>query len=92
MFDYYMDNSWVGYDRNKRISAINRDKSAFQLKSQALLHHEYNKEDGINFIPLKNNFTYKGNSVRGNNTNISNSNYPDVDYRTYTSINSGYNQ
>ena len=92
MFDYYMDNSWVGYDRNKRISAIDRDRSAFQLKSQALLHHEYNKEDGFNFIPLKNNYTYKGNSIRGNNTNISNSNYPDVDYRTYTSINSGYNQ
>jgi hypothetical protein len=41
---------------------------------------------------LKNNLTYKGNSVRGNNTNYSDDNYPDVDYRTYTSINSGLNQ
>jgi hypothetical protein len=36
--------------------------------------------------------TYKGNSIRGNNTNQSTSNYPDVDYRTYTSIQSGTNQ
>ena len=36
--------------------------------------------------------TYKGNSVRGNNTNFSDLNYPDVDYRTYTAINSGLNQ
>jgi hypothetical protein len=62
------------------------------LKTQALIHHQYNKDGGFNFIPLKNNLTYKGNSVRGNNTNYSDDNYPDVDYRTYTSINSGLNQ
>lgn len=92
MFDYYMDGSWVGYDRNKYISSINQDKSSFTLKTQSLLHHQFNKGQGINFIPLKNNLTYKGNSIRGNNTNNSDIDYPDVDYRTYSSINSGYNQ
>jgi hypothetical protein len=92
IFDYYLDGSWVSYNRNKYISSIDRNKSAFGLKTQALLHHEYNKEDGINFIPLKNNLTYKGNSIRGNYMNESVINYPDVDYRTYNSINSGIAQ
>ena len=90
-FDFYVDASWVGYDRSRYISSINEDKSAKGLTSQAIIHHQYNKEDGFNFIPLKNNLTYKGNSVRGNNTNISDSDCPDVDYRIYTSINSGMN-
>ena len=63
-------------------------KEVVDLISQCL---DYNKEDGFNFIPLKNNLTYKGNSVRGNNTVISNNNSPDVDYRIYTSISSGMN-
>ena len=92
IFDYYLDGSWVSYNRNKYISSIDRNKSAFGLKTQALLHHEYNKEDGINFIPLKNNLTYKGNSIRGNYMNESVINYPDVDYRTYNSIHSGIAQ
>lgn len=91
-FDFYVDASWVGYDRSRFISSIDEDRSAKSLNTQALIHHQYNKEDGFNFIPLKNNLTYKGNSVRGNNTNISDKNYPDVDYRIYTSINSGINQ
>jgi hypothetical protein len=91
-FDFYVDSSWVGYDRSKFISSIDEDRSAKSLTSQALIHHQYNKEDGFNFIPLKNNLTYKGNSVRGNNTNISDKEYPDVDYRIYTSISSGMNQ
>lgn len=92
MYYFYLDGSWVGYDNTETVSRIDRDRSAFELKTQALLHHEYNKDQGINFIPLKNNLTYKGNSIRGNNTNQSTSNYPDVDYRTYTSIQSGTNQ
>ena len=92
MFDYYLDGSWVSYNRNKYISSIDKSKSAFELKTQSLLHHQYNKEQGINFIPLKNNLTYKGNSIRGNYMNESFINYPDVDYRTYNAIHSGINQ
>jgi hypothetical protein len=57
-----------------------------------LIHHEYNNENGFNFVPLKTNLSYKGNSIRGNNTNQSDLNYPDVDYRIYNTIQSGTNQ
>lgn len=92
MFDYYLDGSWVSYNRNKYISSIDRDRSVFGLKTQALLHHEYNKDEGINFIPLKNNLTYKGNSIKGSYMSKSAITYPDVNYRTYNSINSGIRQ
>lgn len=91
-FDFFIDTSWVGYDRSRFISSINADKSAFNLESQALIHHQYNKEGGFNFIPLKNNLSYKGNTIRGNYMNKSSADYPDVDFRTYTSIQSGLNQ
>lgn len=87
-----LDVSWVGYDTSRSITSIDKDKSSYDLESQALIHHQYNRDGGFNFIPLKTNLTYKGNSVRGNNTNYSDDNYPDVDYRTYTAINSGLNQ
>ena len=91
-FDVYINDSWVSYDRSNYISSIDNERSANNLETQALIHHQYNKDGGFNFIPLKNNLTYKGNSVRGNNINLSDENYPDVDYRTYTTINSGLNQ
>lgn len=91
-FNFYVDSSWVGYDRSETVASVDKMRSSQNLETQALIHHQYNKDGGFNFIPLKNNLTYKGNSVRGNNTNYSDDNYPDVDYRTYTSINSGLNQ
>ena len=91
-FDFYIDNSWVSYDRSRYISSIDPKKSAYNLTTQALIHHEYNKDQGFNFIPLKNTQTYKGNSIRGNNMTSSDQFYPDVDYRTYTTINSGLKQ
>ena len=90
--DFYLDSSWVSYDRSQYIDSIDRLKSAFNLETQTLFHHQYNNEDTINFIPLKNNLTYKGNTIRGNNLSLSDIYYPDVDYRNYTSINSGLNQ
>jgi hypothetical protein len=74
------------------LTSIDRNRSVFELETQALIHHEYNKDEGMNFIPLKNNLTYRGNSIRGNNTNNSSINYPDVDYRIYNTIQSGTNQ
>lgn len=91
-FDFYVDNSWVSYDRSKYISSIDAKRSAYNLQTQALIHHQYNKDQGFNFIPLKTNQTYKGNTIRGNNMSYSDQFYPDVDYRTYTSIQSGLNQ
>ena len=88
-FNFFVDSSWVSYDRSKFISSVNDKKSAYNLETQALIHHQYNKEDGFNFIPLKNNLSYKGNTVRGNYMNVSDRKYPDVDFRTYTGIHSG---
>lgn len=88
-FEFYLNSSWVSYNRSQYISKINERKSAFSLNNQILFHHEYNTDEGINFIPLKNQFSYKGESLRGSNMTISSVNYPDVDYRNYTSINSG---
>lgn len=90
--DFYLDASWVSYDRSQYIDSINRLKSAFNLETQALFHHQYNNDDTINFIPLKNNLSYKGNNIRGNNLSNSDPYYPDVDFRNYTSISSGLNQ
>lgn len=91
-FDFYVNASFIGYDRSKSISSINREFSAFNLDSQNLLHHQYNTDNGVNFIPLKNAANYQGDFQRGANLTISYEGYPDVDYRSYNSIHSGINQ
>lgn len=88
----YLDNSYIAYDQSKYITSIDTKRSAFNLTSQALLHHQYNKEEGMNFVPLKNNKNYQGGAGRGNNLSISVDEYPDVNYRSYNSIHSGINQ
>lgn len=32
-FNFFVDTSWVGYDRSKYISSINKNKSAFNLET-----------------------------------------------------------
>lgn len=91
-FNFYVDTSWVGYDRSKYISSISHDRSAIGLASQSLIHHQYNKDDSFNFVPLKNNLSYRGNTIRGANLVTSDFNYPDVDFRTYSSLHTGFNQ
>lgn len=91
-FNFYVDTSWVGYDRSKYISSISRDRSATGLATQSLIHHQYNKDDSFNFVPLKNNLSYRGNTIRGANLVTSDFNYPDVDFRTYSALHTGFNQ
>lgn len=91
-YDFYLDASWVGYDRSKYISSINSDRSATNLQTQSIIHHQYNTEDGFNFIPLKNNLSYRGNTIRGANLVMSDFDYPDVDFRTYSALHTGFNQ
>lgn len=91
-FNFYVDTSWVGYDRSKYISSVNSDRSATGLETQSIIHHQYNKEDGFNFIPLKNNLSYRGNTIRGANLIMSDFSYPDVDFRTYSALHTGFNQ
>jgi hypothetical protein len=38
-FDFYVDSSWASYDRSEYISSINRERSAFELSSQSIIHH-----------------------------------------------------
>lgn len=91
-FDFYVNTSYVGYDRSRSVSGINRKMSAFNLESQNLLHHQYNMEGGVNFVPLKNTANYIGDTARGSNLTISKDTYPDVNYRLYNAIQSGINQ
>lgn len=94
--EFYYNGSWVTYDRKNKIDVIDNERSTFNLESQFLLHHEYSTSNSVNLIPLKNNLTYQGSLVNGTNTYRSNDQYyikrPLVDFRTYTSINSGINQ
>lgn len=91
-FEAYTNNSYIGYDRTTNISSISHKNSAFYLNSQSLLHHQYNDENGINFVPLKSNANYVGTYGRGCNLTLSSPEYPDVDFRTYDTINSGINE
>lgn len=95
-FNYYVDSSWVKYDRSQYINAVDSKRSDMHLKSQFLFHHEYNNDNAINILPLKNNLTYQGSVVSGNNLYQPNDakkiEYPLVDYRNYTAIHSGLNQ
>ena len=95
-FNYYVDGSWVTYNRSNAIDAIDNDYSTFNLDGQFLLHHEYSTSGDVNIIPLKNTLTYQGSLVNGTNNYRSDNHYyikkPLVDFRTYTNINSGINQ
>ena len=91
-FQFYIDSSWVGYDRTEYIDSVDTVRSNFSLSTQALLHHQYNADGGVNFIPLKNNTTYNGNTIRGDNFSFSSKEAPDVNFRCYTNIHSGLNQ
>lgn len=88
----YLDTAWVGYDQKSSITHINLDKSAFHIKSQTMFHQQYSKDDGINFVPLKNTITYNNSYTRGDNLTSSSENYPDVNFRNYTALHTGLNQ
>lgn len=91
-----INNSWVTYNRTNNISRIDKNKSAFDLESQFLVHHQYAEDDTINILPLKNNLTYQGTVTNGTNLTLSNNGKyiqrPLVDFRNYSTINSGINQ
>lgn len=95
-FNYYIDSTWVKYDRSNKIDAIDNDRSAFNLDSQFLIHHEYSKSGSFNCVPLKNHLSYKGSLVNGSNLIKSSDLYPlqrpTVDFRTYTGLHTGINQ
>ena len=94
---HFINSSWITYNRENVINRVNPIKSKMDLESQFLIHHEYSDEDNnVNLIPLKNNLTYQGTVTNGSNLVASNNGKriisPIVDYRNYTTINSGTNQ
>lgn len=95
-FNYSIDNSWVKYDRSSGVTLIDDSHSDFHLPGQFLLHHEYNEEESINLMPLKNNLSYQGNIINAGNLSQTTadelSDKPYVNLRNYTTINSGNNQ
>lgn len=90
MLEFPLDETWVSYDNSRIIGGIDDGgvRSMGALPSQFLIHHEYNTDDSVNFIPLKGNISYGGNSLRGAYTEGEN----DFCFRMYNSIDSGFNQ
>lgn len=95
-FNYYLNASWIKYDRSNKIDAVDKGNSTFTLDSQFIIHHEYATSSDVNIIPLKNHLTYQGSVVNGSNLVISTDGTmikePQVNYRTYTSLHTGNNQ
>lgn len=97
LFTDNINQSFIKYNRANIIGEVNAIAGLWNIPSQTLLHHEYNNEKGINFIPLKNQVSYQGNTILGHyqSTDDGVKYTPDenaVDFREYTSINSGFNQ
>lgn len=93
----YINESWIRYKRSNAIDKVNESRSSFNNDSQFIIHHEYSDDENqVNLIPLKNNLTYQGTVTDGQSLILSNNgkfiDKPMVDYRNYTSLNSGYNQ
>jgi hypothetical protein len=93
---YDINSSWVSYDNsNPNLAEINDLKSVYGLDNQYLLTTTYNDiADGIdlNFINLKTNISENDIVKRGSSINSGSDNIPKVDFRFYTSINSGNSQ
>lgn len=92
-----IDSSWVVYDRSNSISAIDKERSAFNLENQFVIHHEYSDDsDSVNLFPLKNTLTYQGTVTNGSNQYLTNNGKMiedvKVDFRNYTNLNTGLNQ
>ena len=93
--EFPVNSSWVSYERNDDINHVNNKKSAFNLTNQFIIHHEYNTDSSANFIPLKNNLTYKNEVSNGSSLIYSEKEYVDKinpDFRNYTTLSTGINQ
>ena len=93
---YKTGTSWVLYDTT-RINELIADesRSVYDLKSQYLLHTNYNNclsSINLNYITLNNQRSEKNYIKSGTNMLQGNINYPDVDFREYTSIFTGNDQ
>jgi len=88
--------SWVSYDPKRQNDLIiNELKSTFDRSDQFLLHANYNTAfNGIdlNYLTLNNQRSEKNYIKRGTNTTNGSPYVPDVEFRDYTSLQTGNNQ
>lgn len=90
--------SWVSYNQqNLNDIHINDEKSIFNLKNNSIIHFEYNNieninEIEINDIKLKNQFTNKNVSKRGNANIVTSQNLPAPFFREYSNLVTGNNE
>ena len=91
-----LNNSFISYDVNKpNTLTINTNKSQFDRYTQYILHLNYNDlSDHINlsYIPLNNFRSEKNYIKRGVNLQHGLPLSPDVNFREYTSLQTGNNQ
>lgn len=90
------ESSWVSYDPKRQNDLIiNELKSTFERADQYLLHANYNTAlDGLelNYLTLNNQRSEKNYIKRGTNTTNGSPYVPDVEFREYTSLQTGNNQ
>ena len=93
---YKSGTSWITYDTTRINDLIaNEERSVYDLKSQYLLHTNYNtslSSIDLNYITLNNQRSEKNYIKSGTNMLIGNVNHPDVNFREYTSIFTGNDQ
>jgi hypothetical protein len=93
---YKSGTSWITYDTTRINDLIvNDERSAYDLKSQYLLHTNYNTSLStidLNYVTLNNQRSEKNYIKSGTNMLIGNVNHPDVNFREYTSIFTGNDQ
>lgn len=92
----YVNTSWLSY-KDRNFADVNIDKSAYDLESQCLFHLQYNNIDDnfnttLNIIPLKNNISPENFVLRGDYMKTGSNNDPNVDFREYTTLETGSNQ
>ena len=88
--------SWVSYDVNKQNDlTINENKSIFDRKDQYLLHANVNESINdlrLNYVTLNNIRSEKNYIKRGTNMIDSTPYVPGVEFRDYTSLQTGNSQ
>lgn len=98
LFTTKTNTSWASYNiGNLNGINVNNTRSIFNLKNNNILHFEYNNisninEVEVNDIKLKNQFTNKNISKRGNANIETSDNLPAPFFREYTNLITGNNE
>ncbi len=96
-FEFNGNTSWASYEKiNKNNLSIRQERSIKDLSNNILIYNNYTYVSGSdiesNFLTLKNQHTNRNYSYRADNLSNSNSNIPNVNIRSYNSLDTGLNQ